>query len=101
MSYFVTITFDLNHAKSSVYPRIHRSLDQIDFGKYIQGRKANETQLPSNTFVAEFESDDFDNSTELREWLKYQMKSIFKLNNVSGKFFIAVGKRWAWSVGKV
>ncbi|BDR36497.1 hypothetical protein [Photobacterium damselae] len=99
MSYFVTITFDIKNAKPSHYQNIQDDLMNINFDNYIQGKKSYPTELPNNTFVAEFDTDNFDNSAELRKWLKVEIKNIFKNNKVKGKFFIAVGQSWAWSIG--
>lgn len=101
MSYFVTVTFDLNGANTNVYPKIHSDLENLDFSKFVTGRKQVDNQLPSNTFVADFDVENFDRPSEITNWLKSEIKKIFKKHHVSGKYFIAVGKRWAWTVGSV
>ncbi len=101
MSYFVTITFDLRYADTSIYPRIHSDLENLDFSKFIKGKRKTETKLPSNTFVAIFDTDEFENKKELKEWLKEEIKYIFRKHDVSGKYFIAIGSGWSWSVGSI
>ncbi len=101
MSFFVTVTFDLNYAEPAVYLKINDDLRGLDFSKYLSGWRKMNTQLPSNTFVAEFDTKDYARSSEVRDWLKVEIKKIFKKHFVSGNFFIAVGKKWAWSVGQV
>lgn len=100
MSFFVTITFDLNYADPSDYTKIQNELDRIDLSKYLTGKR-KEVQLPSNTYAAEFDDDDFDKSTELRDYLISKIRRIFKDNSLAGKYFINVGKNWAWKVGNV
>lgn len=58
-------------------------------------------KLPANTFVAEFDVDEFEKSRELSEYLKNEIKEIFQKLNLKGKYFVAVGEKWAWSVGSV
>ncbi len=101
MSYFVTVTFDLNYADANVYPKIHDELELLDFSKFVSGRRKFNVPLPRNTFVAEFYTDEFERSSEVRDWLKHEINTLFSEYNVSGKYFIAVGKNWAWSVGEV
>lgn len=103
MSYFVTITFDLNQANMSpdgnnVYTKITEALGEIDYSKVITGRKKKTLQLPSNTYVAEFE-DDVEHQAEVVEFVKKELKKIFERYSVTGKFFISAGKNWAWKVG--
>ncbi len=100
MSFFVTITFDLNYAEPADYKLIQDELDDIDLSKYLLGKK-KEVQLPANTYAAKFDNDDFDKSTELRDYLVDEVRRIFKDNGFAGKYFINVGKKWAWKVGNV
>ena len=101
MAYLMTITYDLDNSDTSVYPKIYKDLEELDFSKVIKGQKKIETKLPSNTFVAKFDVDEFEDKKDAREWLKEEIKEIFNSHGVSGKFFIAVSKGWAWSVGTV
>jgi hypothetical protein len=100
MSIFVTVTFDLNYADPSDYALVKKELEKIDLSKFIIGRR-KEVQLPANTFASEFNNNDFGRSTELRKYIEKEVRRIFKDNNLSGKFFIFVGKKWAWKVGNV
>ena len=100
MSFFVTITFDLNYAEPSDYTKIQNELDDIDLSKYLTGKR-KEVQLPANTYAAEFDNNDFDKSTELRDYLISEIRRIFKNNSLAGKYFINVGEKWAWKVGNV
>lgn len=34
MSFLITVTFDLSQAPSSVYPKIRKDLEEIDFPDY-------------------------------------------------------------------
>ncbi len=96
MSYFVCITFDLKDAKTSDYPKVKAELEEIDFTKFVTGRKKQDRPLPSNTFVAEFDVNDFDKTSEVAEWVSSQFKAISKRLDLSGKCFISVGRNWAW-----
>jgi hypothetical protein len=104
LSYFVTVTFDLNYASMSphgndVYRKIANSLDGLDYSKVVQGkRKKNETKLPANTYVAEFEEED-QHQKKIIEFVRSELKRIFKIYDVNGKYFISTGKHWAWKVG--
>ncbi len=103
MSYFVTVTFDLNYASmgphgTNVYAKIADDLDNIDFSKVVTGKKKRTIQLPSNTYVAEFD-DDVDHQSEIVEFVQVELKKIFSRYSVSGKYFISTGRNWAWKVG--
>lgn len=74
---------------------------ELDFVKYVKGRKERGVKLSANTFVAEFDVDEFENSGELSEYLKNEIKETFQKLNLNGKYFFAVGKEWAWSVGSM
>ena len=103
MSYFVTITFDLNNVATStygnnVYSKITDALEEVDFAKVVTGKKKKTLQLPANTYVAEFE-DDVEHKSEVAEFVKVELKKIFLRYSVTGKYFISTGKNWAWKVG--
>jgi hypothetical protein len=57
----------------------------LDFSKFISDRKKVDIQLPSNTFVVEFEASDFARASEVTDYLKAEIQRIFKGNCVSGK----------------
>jgi len=101
--YFVTVTFDLNCASMSpygnnVYAKITDALDNLDYSKVVTGRKERTIDLPSNTYVAKFD-DDFEHQSEVVEFVKANLEKIFRRYSVSGRYFISVGKNWAWKVG--
>lgn len=103
MSYFVTVTFDLNNAASSpcgnnVYSKITDALEGLDFSKVVTGKKKKTLPLPSNTYVAEFE-DDVEHKSEVVEFVRVELEKIFLHYSVTGKYFISTGKNWAWKVG--
>ena len=103
MSYFVTITFDLRYASMSphglgVYKLITDDLDALNYPKYVTGKTKRSVDLPSNTYVAEFE-DDSDHQSEITNFVADEIKRIFAKYQVKGKYFIAVGKNWHWKVG--
>ena len=98
MSYFVTVTFDLTEADPSVYPKVHSELENIDFSKFITGRKRIDKPLPSNTFIAEFDNDDFDRSSEVCAYVGDEINRIFKKYGVTGKYFVVSGRKWAWKM---
>lgn len=100
MSFFVSVAFDLNYAEPSDYTIVKNKLENIDLTKYISGKR-KEVQLPANTYAAEFDGDEYDRSTELREYIEDELRQIFKSQGLAGKFFIFVGKKWAWKVGNV
>jgi hypothetical protein len=105
MSYFVTITFDIKDAKSSphgndVYRRVTASLDKIEYTKCISGKKRKMTNLPSNTYVAKFDSRDV-NASDVCLFIEAEVDKVFKTHSVTGRYFICVGKEWAWRLRKV
>jgi len=101
MTYLVTVTFDLRGADTSVYLLIHRDLAKIDFSKVIIGKKEVEKRLPHNTFVAKFELDEFDRGGEVTEYVKGELRKIFKKRDVRGRYFVDVGCKWAMRVGTI
>lgn len=105
MSYFVTITFDLEYAAMSrhgtnVYAMIADELDDLDFSRFVKGKKKRATQLPSNTYVAEFD-DDGERASKIIEFIQGELKRILEAYSVSGKYFVAAGRGWAWKLGRV
>jgi len=104
MSYFVTVTFDLNYASMSphgnnVYRKITDALDAVDYSQVVAGKKGRLTQRPDNTYVAEFEGANVDRSREITEFVAKELRKIFSAYSVTGKFFISSGKGWAWKSG--
>jgi len=99
MSYFVTVTFDLTQPDPSVYCKVHSELENIDFSKFISARKRIPKALPNNTFVAEFDDDNFDRSSEVCAYVSDEINRIFKKHAVVGKYFVASGRKWAWKMG--
>lgn len=103
MGYFVTVTFDLSYASKSphgnnVYAKITDELDNLDYSTVVTGKKKRIVDLPSNTFVAEF-NDDFEHQSEVVDFVTVELKEIFKRYSVFGKYFIFAGKNWAWKIG--
>ena len=103
MSYFVTVTFDLTYASMSphgnnVYKKITEALDNLDYSRMVTGKKKKTVELPSNTYVAEFD-DDFEHQSEVIDFVKEELKKILNTHAVSGRYFISAGKIWAWKIG--
>lgn len=104
MSCFITITFDLKDAintsphGSGVYTKIRKALEKIDFSNFyaMRNNKKKLKNLPFNTYVAEFD-DDVEKSLEVVKYVKVELKKIFKEHEVTGKYFIVAGKKWARS----
>lgn len=102
MSYFVTVTFDIRDAgvspyRNDVYRRINAELDEVDFSKTCTGKKKVKWKLPSNTYVAEFDGDqDASSSSGIVKFVSSQLDRIFADYEVHGRYFIAVGGKWAW-----
>lgn len=113
MRYLVTLTFDLKGAAPSIYPKIDAYLQAIDLGKVIitknrpvrLGSKrillTRTTRLPRNTFVARFDQADFDNAKAVVEYARQELSTVFKKHGVAGRFFVSVGREWAWKSGKI
>jgi hypothetical protein len=99
MSYFVTVTFDFRYADPNVYPKIQKALEEIDFTKIVSGRKHIECDLPANTFVAEFDSNDYNRSAALTDFVSEKLREIFFAFSVKGRFFVSAGQKWAWKHG--
>ena len=104
MSYFVTISFDIEDAASSaygtnVYKRITDDLEELLYSRFVKSRRRNrETQLPSNTYVCEFEDSPEGEASDIKDIVAEELKSVFERYNVHGKCFIAVGNDWSWGV---
>ncbi|MDN7893027.1 hypothetical protein QZM93_30945 [Burkholderia cepacia] len=106
MSYFAIITFDLSYPGMSlhgtnVYKKITDRLEDLDFYKARHGKRSTPFELPANTYVAEFEEEEYDKSSELADEIKADLKEILADLEVHGKFFVFVGKKWAWRGDKV
>jgi hypothetical protein len=100
----VTITFDLTKAPTSVYQKIQKDLAEIDFSKFKSGKRRQNNPLPGNTFVAEFDEDEFDDdakSSDVSNYTKSEIERIFKKHKVTGRYFVAAGKSWAWKVDTI
>ena len=69
MSYFVGITFDLKGADPNIYPKIQEELKRIDFSKFVDVKREVQRKLPNNTFAAKFNTEEFDNGPEVREFI--------------------------------
>jgi hypothetical protein len=100
MSFIVMITFDLNGADNTDYRFVKTALDKIDLSQFLMGR-TKEVRLPHNTYVAKFSNEAFSESVALRDYLRPEIRRIFRARNLRGKYFIGVGKDWAWKVGHV
>lgn len=106
MSYFVTVTFDLNYARTSpygtnVYQKITDALDEIDYSKIVVTKKKKRSiGLPANTYVAEFEQDDASRAKEIVKFVEVELREIFRRFEVQGNFFVSAGTRWAWKAGR-
>ena len=101
MSYFVIVTYDLTKARTSVYPKVNAKLKKVDFSKLIVGRKRIRNELPSNTFVAEFDNEKFHRSSAVCGHVRVEIERIFRECNVAGHYFVASGRKWAWKIGVV
>jgi hypothetical protein len=84
---------------TNVYRRITNELEQLDFFKVRQGRRT-EFELPSNTYVAEFDQGDYSKSVDLADEIKIDLKRIMEHLNVHGRYFVFVGQKWAWNGGQ-
>ncbi|NJC38076.1 hypothetical protein GGR60_002630 [Xanthomonas arboricola] len=88
MSYFVTITFDLRYASISphglnVYKEITDKLDTLSYPSYVTEKKSKTVDLPSNTYVAEFE-DDSNHQSEITDFVADELRKIFVKYHVKG-----------------
>lgn len=113
MSFFVTLTFDLNDAKPAIYPKIHADLEGIDLAKalYVRSKKRvrllgefirpkKKVRLPANTFVAKITRDDLKKSKEITDYVSSEVSKIFRRHNVSGRYFVVTGDEWHWRAGR-
>lgn len=105
MGFLVTVTFDVNNVQLSPlgrnsYRTITDELDALDYTKYVVGKKKRKIDLPSNTYVAEFDDDDEGHQREFVDYVKNELLKIFTKHSLNGKYFICVGKSWAWKIGQ-
>ena len=102
MRCLITVTFDLQKAESSLYPKITKDLEDIYFVKSIHNERKvyppieiqkAKKNLPKNTYLAEYTDDDI----SLKDLDKYidsiaqDIKKIFESYSVHGKYFISIG----------
>lgn len=103
MSFFAVITFDLDttggRVNSHTYKKISEYLEEENFFKYRHARRAEPFEMPNNTYVAQFDDEEYEHSNEITEELKRSLKAIFEILGVRGRYFVFAGQKWAWAGG--
>ena len=114
MSFMVTLTFDLHGADTKHYPQVEKELLAIDLRKDIKhGTRAKikfcgrilvlkkSTRLPSNTYVAKFDENDLEHARDVAQRIGKELARILKSFGVPGRYFVVIGKSWAWQAGNI
>jgi hypothetical protein len=104
VSFIALITFDLNYPAMSphgtnVYKKITAALENLEFYKSRMG-KQREFELPSNTYIAEFQLEANEKPQSLVDGIRTDLKKIFDQLDVKGKFFVVAGRQWAWAASE-
>ena len=95
MSYFVTVTFDLNNEDSTTYTKVDNALESIGLSKRVKGSTGKYHDLPANTYVGEFEGE---STGKVRDDVCAQVQETLKNEGVKATAFITVGSGWAWGI---
>lgn len=93
MSILVHVTFDLDDAAPDDYKTVREHLAKIKLRGWAISSAGNLIELPSNTFLAEYEEPFTD---AVRDQVADYVQAVFKACGVKGKIFITAGQGWAW-----
>lgn len=95
MNYLVTLSFDLYGAESKDYECIKEELEDLNLYETIEDDKGIEFDLPTTTFVGEFNNSHADS---LIDEIFEKLKKAFKKCKINGKIFVAVSRDWVWKI---
>lgn len=94
MSSIVIVTFDLEYASSSAYPRVREGLEALGLSNQIIRLIDRQIiPLPSNTFFKEYQVGE---PALVRDAFQEDIRNVFRRCHVNGPIFIGVGQNWAW-----
>jgi hypothetical protein len=95
MSFFATVTFDLEDAVTPNYDTANKILSELGFSKSVKGRTDKLLDLPANTYVGEFNGE---GSGKIRDDLSNRIRDAFKDHDLKASIFVVVGDGWAWGI---
>jgi len=93
MSYFVSVTFDLESGDTEDYKTIYEDFEKNGLKKRIESGEGNEVTLPTTTTAGEFQGN---NAGEIRNDICEKTKAVFSKHGYNGQIFVHVGGDWAW-----
>jgi hypothetical protein len=93
MSYFVTISCQVNNANPVMQQQIIQKLQGLGFSNVIKGEKGLST-LPQNTYAGEFNGE---SAVKIRDDLSERVTTALKATGASGSLFITVSQSWTWA----
>lgn len=95
MTYFATVSFDLEGASPNAYEAAEEVLNNLGFSKEIKGTSEKTHTLPSTTYVGKFNGAD---AGKVRDDLCTSVKNAFAQKNLKSSLFIVVGGDWGWGL---
>lgn len=94
MSYFVTVSFDLQNASREDYERVYRAFSVLGLQKEMTSSDGIKVQLPTTTCAGEFTDTA---AASVRDYFAAKTKEAIEQNGLNGEVFVAVGGDWAWA----
>lgn len=92
----IFVTFDLEN--TAFYDTFYEEVAKIGFFKVIPGKytsSGNDASLPSTTI---FSSEMSENSSQLREEVRKQIKNIYSKIGIKGKFIVIISESWGTGI---
>lgn len=92
----IFVTFDLED--TTFYNIFYDEIAKIGFFKFIPGKytsSGKEASLPSTTI---FSSEISENSSQLREKVREQIRNIYSKLGLKGKFIVIISESWGTGI---
>jgi hypothetical protein len=94
MSYFVTISCQINNPNPVMQQQISQKLQGLGFSNVVKGRIGLST-LPPNTYAGEFNGE---SAVKIRDDLNERATNALKEAGAKGSIFMLVSQNWTWAI---
>ena len=99
MSFLVVVSFDIKDASSKDYENLYNSFEKIGLKRSVKADDGKLYNVPTTTtVVGEFTGQ---TSAKVRDDLRELVKTAYRINKLTGDFFINVGNNWTWTISSV
>jgi hypothetical protein len=99
MSFLVVVSFDIKNGISKDYDNLYNTFDKIGLKRSVKADDGKLYKIPTTTtVVGEFTGQ---TSAKVRDDVRELVKNSYRLNNLSGEFYINVGNNWTWTISSV